>query len=131
MNPSRHTLRVYYEDTDAGGVVYHAAYVCFFERARTEWLRQHGHTHAAIAELGVLFAVKSLAVQYRQSALLDDELTVETTARAAGRSRVLFQQQLRRGEEMLAEAEVEVVCVSPAPFRPIPLPPPLKALLAP
>lgn len=132
MSAHRHCLRVYYEDTDAGGVVYHATYVCFFERARTEWLRAHGFTHEQAAQQhGVVFAVKSLNVRYQKPARLDDWLTVETRAAVAGRSRVRFEQQLLCEEVLLATATVEVVCVSGTPFRAVAIPPALQALIAP
>lgn len=121
------SLSVYYEDTDAGGVVHHAAYVRFFERGRSEWLREQGFEQSALAEAGVLFAVRRLSVEYKLAATLDDKLTVETTPARRTRSALLFSQQIRRDKETLATAEVLVVCVTPAPFRAAPLPPPLAA----
>ena len=130
MSAHRHCLRVYYEDTDAGGVVYHATYVCFFERARTEWLRENGFTHETVAKQhDVVFAVRSLHVAYEKPARLDDWLAVETRAAVAGRSRVCFEQRLLRGDALLATATVEVVCVSGTPFRAVAIPPALRALL--
>lgn len=133
--PHRHPIRVYYEDTDAGGVMYHAAHVRFFERARSEWLRAAGLSQRELATQ-VLFAVKQLTVTYHRPALLDDWLCVESAVAAAGNSRLDFHQRLLRPAagavlpEELATAQVQIVCVSPPPFRPIPIPPPLRPHLA-
>ena len=129
--PHHHSLRVYYEDTDAGGVVYHAAYVRFFDRARCEWLRSLGYEQRAITcQQSVLFAVRRLQLEYDLPAFLDDWLTVETRGEQTGRTRMRFTQQLRRDDTVLTTARVEVVCVSGNPFRPNPIPPALISALA-
>src|SRR5512147_1342850 len=82
-------VRVYFQDTDAGGVVYHASYVNFMERARTEWLRTFGYSNAALMQkLGVVFVVRSLKLDYLKPALLDDLLNVTAQVKDIGRSRI-------------------------------------------
>jgi acyl-CoA thioester hydrolase len=120
-------VRVYFQDTDAGGVVYHASYVNFMERARTEWLREHGYSNAGLMkELGVVFVVRSLKLDYLKPALLDDLLSVTAKIHDVGRSRISLLQTVRRGEELLTEAEVHLVCVDVQTFRPVSVPEVLK-----
>lgn len=117
------TVRVYFQDTDAGGVVYHASYVNFLERSRTEWLREHGHSNAGLMkEFGVVFVVRTLKMDYLRPALLDDLLTVSTQIKEFGRSRVTLKQQVRRGDELLTEGEVHLVCVAVDSFKPVSVP---------
>jgi acyl-CoA thioester hydrolase len=116
-------VRVYIEDTDFGGVVYYANYLRWFERARTEWLRARGHSQAAVArDLGILFSVVSVQVDYRRPARLDDELVVTCEPRKDGRASVRFAQRILRGDELLAEAEVRVACLAVGSLRPTRLP---------
>ncbi len=119
----RWPVRVYYEDTDAGRVVYHTSYIRYFERARTEWLRALGFSlHRLSQEQGVLFTVVDVAIRYRKPARLDDLLEVVTRADVAGAS-VLFAQAIHAaGGELLAEGEVRVACVDAKTFRPLRLP---------
>ena len=114
-------IRVYFQDTDAGGVVYHGSYVNFLERARTEWLREcYGYSNAGLMkEFGVVFVVRSLKMDYLKPALLDDLLTVSAQIKEVGRSRVVLQQSVMRGEEILTEAEIHLVCVTVDGFRPV------------
>ncbi len=116
----RWPVRVYYEDTDAGGVVYHASYLRFMERARTEWLRSHGFDQGALRErLGVLFVVRRIEVDFRRPARLDDELTVSARLREVRPARLLLDQAVgREGEAPLCEARVEVACLDAASGRP-------------
>jgi len=117
-------VRVYFQDTDAGGVVYHASYVNFMERARTEWLRErYGYSNAGLMkEFGVVFVVRSLKLNYFKPALLDDLLDVTAQIKDAGRSRLTLLQNVQRGDEVLAEGEVHLVCVSAESFKPVSVP---------
>jgi acyl-CoA thioester hydrolase len=111
-------VRVYYEDTDGGGVVYHANYLKFMERARTEWLRSLGFEQTELkAEMGVLFVVRGLKLQYLKPACFNDSLSVITKLVRIGRSLLEFEQTIQRGDEMLTEATVEVVSVDASQFK--------------
>jgi len=123
-------VRVYFQDTDAGGVVYHASYVNFMERARTEWLRTHGYSNAGLMkEFGVVFVVRSLKLDYLKPALLDDLLNVTAQIKEIGRSRLNLLQSVLRGDELLTEAEVHLVCVSLQGFKPVSVPEVLRQRL--
>jgi acyl-CoA thioester hydrolase len=116
--------RVYWEDTDGGGIVYYANYLRFLERARTEWLRSLGHSQQQLAQTpGILFAVTELSVEYRRPARLDDELTITCEPRGE-RAAMRFLQRIHRAPEgdLLVEAEVRVVCVDARTLRPKRLP---------
>ena len=116
-------VRVYFQDTDAGGVVYHASYVNFMERARTEWMRSFGFTNAGLMkELGVVFVVRSLKLDYLKPAVLDDLLHVGAHLKEIGRSRVTLHQTLMRGDEVLVEGEIHLVCVALDTFKPVSVP---------
>jgi acyl-CoA thioester hydrolase len=120
--------RVYWEDTDGGGVVYYANYLKFMERARTEWLRSLGHSQQEIAaQYGFVFAVAEAHVNYRRPARLDDELLVSCVPVPEGRASIRFRQSISRVEAardptLLAEGEVRVVCVDAKSFKPRALP---------
>jgi acyl-CoA thioester hydrolase len=117
------TVRVYYEDTDAGGIVYYANYLKFFERARTEWLRSLGiHQQTLLDQESAAFVVRSAAVEYLSSARLDDEVKLTLTVEKLGRASVQFAQQAWRGETLLSTANVKVGCVNAQTMRPCPLP---------
>lgn len=119
-------VRVYYEGTDAGDVLYHAAVIRYMDRGRTEWLRNRGYTLSALErEHQRVFAVHSLSVRYLRSGRLDDELMVRT--RLSGRARLSldFSQALWREDECLAEAAVKVACLGTDTGSPAPLPPDL------
>jgi acyl-CoA thioester hydrolase len=116
-------VRVYFQDTDAGGVVYHANYLNFMERARTEWLRVHGYSNAGLMqEFGVVFVVRTIKLDYLKPALLDEALQVTVLLKDIGRSRLTVLQTVRRGDELLTEAEVHMVCVSVESFKPVSVP---------
>ena len=118
------TVRVYYEDTDAGGIVYYANYLKFFERARTEWLRAAGiGQHGMLEAHGAGFVVRSAGIDYHAPARLDDEITLTLTVSRLGRASVEFAQQALRGEQLLAAATVKVGCVDLNTLRPRALPP--------
>ena len=124
--PFRHRLRVYWEDTDAGGVVFYANYLKFFERARTEWLRGLGFGQQALRErTGAIFIVAETRVQYRRPARLDDTLDVSVELREAGRASMLIGQQAWRDDTLLAEGEIRIGCVDQGTFRPVRIPTPL------
>jgi acyl-CoA thioester hydrolase len=117
--PFRHALRVYWEDTDAGGVVFYANYLKFFERARTEWLRAHGHSQQRLRDqTGAIFVVAETAIRYLRPARLDDLLEVTVDVREAGRATLLIAQQALRGPELLAEGTIRIGCVDAATLRP-------------
>lgn len=122
-------VRVYFHDTDAGGVVYHGSYVNFMERARTEWLRDsYGYSNAALMkEFGAVFVVRSMKIDYLKPALLDDLLGVTAQIKDIGRSRITLLQTVLRGEEILTEAEVHLVCVSLETFKPVSVPEVLRS----
>ena len=125
-------VRVYYEDTDFTGVVYHASYLRFFERGRTELLRAIGVEHAALLALDhpVAFAVTRLQVVYRRAARVDDALEVRTFYKRITSARTGAQQRILRGDALICEAEVEIVCIG-LDGRPCRPPPELTARLAP
>ena len=122
-------LRVYYEDTDAAGIVYYANYLKFAERGRTEMMRQLGFAHSQIAEeIGTLFTVRRCSVDYRAPARLDDALIVETLVREIGGATVLLDQRVRRDGEILVQIDMLVACVG-RDGRPRRVPPRLRAAL--
>jgi acyl-CoA thioester hydrolase len=121
--------RVYWEDTDAGGIVYYANYLRFLERARTEWLRSLGYSQRVLAqESGLVFAVVSLNVDYRRPAKLDDELFITCEPEPEGTATVRFKQRIYEGggtpaqERLLVEASVRVACLDARTLRPKRLP---------
>lgn len=115
--------RVYWEDTDGGGIVYYANYLRFLERARTEWLRSLGHSQQELARTrGILFAVAGLSIEYRRPARLDDEVLITCEPRAERAAVLCFAQRIERGAELLVEADVRVVCVDAKTLRPKRLP---------
>jgi len=117
--PFRHRLRVYWEDTDAGGVVFYANYLKFFERARTEWLRELGVAQQALREAtGAIFVVTDTQVRYRAPARLDDMLDVTVALRQRGAASMTIAQQAWRGETLLAEGEIRIGCVDHGTFKP-------------
>jgi acyl-CoA thioester hydrolase len=117
------TVRVYYEDTDAGGIVYYANYLKFFERARTEWLRSLGiHQQELLTAERAAFVVRSASVDYLNAARLDDQLTLRSSIEKLGRASVQFVQQAWRGDTLLASAQVKVGCVDAATLRPRSIP---------
>ena len=123
MNAFAWPVRVYYEDTDAGGVVYYANYLRFLERARTEWLRALGFEQDALArDAGVIFAVRRIEVDYLKPARFNDALTIYARIAERGRASLVFAQEIRRGDEVLVKGMVKVACLEAANFRPAPIP---------
>ena len=107
----RFPVRIYYEDTDFSGNVYHAAYLKFLERGRTEWLRELGIHHFELAAQGLAFAVRSMEIQYDGAARIDDLLTVKTEVEAVSGARLTLRQAVLRGETVLTRASVVVVAI--------------------
>lgn len=126
----RYTLRVYYEDTDAGGVVYHATYLRFAERARTEALRDAGVPHAELlADHGVMFMVRRIEVDYLRPARLDDSLSVVTEPIVVGGASATLRQDVLGPEGLCAILTVRLACVKPGDGRPGRLPQRWRAVL--
>jgi acyl-CoA thioester hydrolase len=122
------TVRVYYEDTDAGGIVFYANYLKFYERARTEWLRSLGIDQQTLRDReGAIFVVRSASVDYLASARLDDEVKLTLSVEKLGRASVQFAQQAWRGDTLLSSADVKVGCVDASTLRPRSLPAPAAA----
>jgi acyl-CoA thioester hydrolase len=127
----RHALRVYWEDTDAGGIVYYANYLKFFERARTEWLRSLGVQQQQLREAtGAIFVVTDTQVRYLRPARLDDELDVTAALLETGRASMQIAQQAWRGPELLAEGDIRIGCVDATTLRPRRIPDTLIGSLA-
>jgi acyl-CoA thioester hydrolase len=122
----RHTLRVYWEDTDAGGVVFYANYLKFFERARTEWLRSLGFSQQQMLQQdGVMFVVAETTLRCWRAARLDDALDITVRVLQGGRASLRIAQQAWRADELLAEGEIRIGCVGAASgqdFRPCRIP---------
>jgi len=137
-----HTLRVYWEDTDAGGVVFYANYLKFFERARTEWLRQRGIGQQALRErTGAIFVVGETQLRYLAPARLDDQLRITVTPLALGRASMRLQQQAWKLPEtgqaeaseatLLCEGHIRIGCVDALSFRPCRFPQDINLALCP
>ena len=126
-------VRVYWEDTDAGGVVYHASYLRFMERARSEWLRAQGVDQSALREAtGLAFMVRSMQLDFLRPALLDDELAVTVVVKEWRSASILFSQAIgRAGGAELVRAQVRIACVDLNRMRPAPIPADLIPGLAP
>ena len=125
------TMRVYYEDTDAAGIVYHASYLRFAERGRTEFLRDLGFDHGSLAEVhGVLFAVARCTIEFLQPARLDDLLLVRTNVCALTGARIEMAQLVERRETAIARLAVTLAVLDPRSLRPTRLPAPLRAAFA-
>ena len=116
-------VRVYWEDTDAGGVVYHSVYLNYFERARSEWLRGLGICQRSLGEVErIQFVVVDMTMRWRRPARYDDHLTVTARPTARRGATITFDQEVRRGEDLLASAEVRVAVLDARSFRPVRLP---------
>ena len=116
-------VRVYFENTDAGGVVYHSEYLKFLERARTEWLRHLGYDHQALArDHRVLFVVTSMAIDFAKPARLDESLSVSVRLESLGKVRCVFAQEVRRDDEVLVKARVTVASVTGENMKPAEIP---------
>ena len=122
--------RVYWEDTDAGGVVYHAQYLAFLERARTEWLRSCGYEQGHMSEnIDMVFAVRSMNIEFLKPAKLDDLLTVRITLSECRRASFTAQHEIWRGQELLLTGSALIACLSASKFKPKAIPKPLLGVI--
>ena len=120
-------VRVYWEDTDAGGVVYHARYVAFLERARTEWLRARGWGQELLrARDDLVFAVRSMQIDFRAPARLDDQLQVSVRLLECRGASLVLAQRIERGDGVLLDAKVGIAALRASDFRPRPIPQPMS-----
>ena len=120
-------VRVYFENTDAGGVVYHGEYLKFMERARTEWLRHLGFDHQALSRTHrAVFVVTSAAIDFTKPARLDDNLAVSVRLESLGKVRGVFAQEIKRDDEVLVKAKISVACVTAETFKPAEIPDALR-----
>lgn len=122
-------IRVYIEDTDAGGIVYYVNYLKYMERARTELMRQFGYGRDYLFERDVMFVVKSASIEYRRPATLDDELVATAAVAERGRASLLFRQEIRRGDELLCDGHIKVACVRRDTMKPAAMPAQISAAL--
>ena len=119
-------VRVYWEDTDAGGIVFYANYLKFFERARTEWLRALGHSQQEMVDsTGCMFVVQDTHVRYVSPARLDDVLVITVNVSERGKASLRISQQAWCGERLLAEGEIRIGCVERATMKPHRIPGPI------
>lgn len=124
-------VRVYWEDTDAGGVVYYANYLKFMERARSEWLRTYGFEQDQLRdEASVVFVVRRAEIDYLSPARFNDQLEVSVCLHEMGRASLSVKQELTRGNTCLARAGVTLACVDAVRFKPVKIPEPLVQALA-
>ncbi len=121
-------IRVYYEDTDMGGVVYHANYLRYIERARSDWVRNLGNDQNAMRDAGIVWVVRRVEADYLATAKFDDELTVETRMVSISGVRLTMEQLVRRGETDIFRATVTAVCIN-REGKPIRLPAEIRALM--
>ena len=119
----RQAQRVYWEDTDAGGVVYHASYLRLLDRARVDWLRSRGVGQQALRDRDIVLAVRAMTLDFRKPARLDDELVATVTLREVRGASFTVAQELLRGDDCLLRAEVRIACLTASDFRPRALPP--------
>ncbi len=126
-----HRVRVYWEDTDAAGIVFYANYLRFFERARTEWLRRAGWGQQALREeWGIVFVVTEASLRYLAPARIDDELDITVAVAEPPRASVVLDQAARRGAQALVTGRIGLACVDAATLRPRRIPPPVLRALA-
>ena len=122
-------IRVYIEDTDAGGIVYYVNYLKYLERARTELMRALGWERAAISDQGWMFVVSDLAVTYRQPARLDEQLDATALIQRVGGATIDFFQSVRRGDTVLVDGNIQIACIDEERGRPRRIDPALRARL--
>lgn len=124
----RYSVRVYYEDTDMGGVVYHANYLKFIERARSDYVRKLGNDQNAMRDAGIVWVVRKIEADYLAAARFEDQLTVETRVESLSGARLTMAQVVRRGETEVFRATVTAVCMN-AEGKPVRLPAEIRALM--
>ena len=127
--PHTFDLRVYYEDTDAGGIVYHANYLCFAERARTEFLHKLGFSNHKMLSEDIGIVVSHLEIDYKQPAFLEDKLTVETSVLKMGAATMLLKQDIKRKDDLIASLKVSVVFIKVSQKKPIRIPDAFRKLV--
>ncbi len=115
-------VRVYFEDTDAGGIVYHARYLYFLERARTEWLRQLGFNQSILKQQNILFVVRDMAIKWQKPAILDDALTVSLNVVSVKKASLKMQQKITVGDEQKLQADVTIACINATNKKPMAIP---------
>ena len=120
-------VRIYFEDTDSGGVVYHSNYLKFMERARTEWLRSAGiDQHHLKCHDHIMFVVHRIDIQYKLPARFNDDLIVKSELKDIGSSKIEFRQMIYRENEMLIDASVDIACIDSEKFKPVRIPSTVK-----
>ena len=124
------TVRVYFEDTDSGGVVYHANYLKFMERARTEWLRSFGLNQKKLKqEENIMFVVRKIDIQYKIPARFNDLLKIQTNCIKANDYSFTLKQNIMRENQVISEGKVEIVCIGADIFKPVRIPKIVKKLM--
>jgi acyl-CoA thioester hydrolase len=122
-NSEQFNYRIYYEDTDAGGVVYYANYLKFFERARTDFLRSIGISQALLAQMeNIIFVVKRCVIEYQYPARLDDEISVSVKIKEIHKVSLTMTQEITKSAQLIAQLEVQIVCLNQQNFKPTRLP---------
>jgi acyl-CoA thioester hydrolase len=120
-------IRIYFEDTDSGGVVYHSNYLKFMERARTEWLRSIGIDQRHLKQdHQIMFVVHRIDIQYKFPARFNDDLIVKSELKNIGSSKIEFRQMIYRNDEMLIDASVDIACIDSEKFKPVRIPTTIK-----
>ena len=120
-------IRIYFEDTDSGGVVYHSNYLKFMDRARTEWLSALGIDQGHLKQdKHIMFVVHRIDIQYKLPARFNDNLIVKSELKDIGSSKIEFRQMIYRENEMLIDASVDVACIDSEKFKPVRIPPTIK-----
>ena len=117
-------IRVYHEDIDAGGVVFHANYLRYMERARTEWLRKWGFEHCRLVEeCGIMFVVHTLSIKYHRPMKLDDLIEVRSRITGTGGASLYFEQTINKGDQsLICNADIRIACLNAGTFKPVSLP---------
>mgnify|MGYP000070743878 FL=1 len=122
-------VRVYFEDTDAGGIVYHARYLYFLERARTEWLRELGFNQSLLKQQNVLFVVRDMNIKWQKPAELDDALTVSVNIIAVKKASLKMQQIIQTENEQKLHADVTIACIDATNKKPMAIPQAILSLI--